>query len=127
EPVQGGRARDRALRALRLPRRERGRSARLRRASFHRHRGAGAAKAEGAPRRIPSANGAAVIRDADARGLEGMTADTLAVIGGSGLYDFDGFTDVEELTVDTPFGPPSDRIVRGRMGETTLLFLPRHG
>jgi 5'-methylthioadenosine phosphorylase len=56
-----------------------------------------------------------------------MTKDTLAVIGGSGLYDFDGFTDVEEIAVETPFGPPSDRIVRGRLGETTLLFLPRHG
>jgi 5'-methylthioadenosine phosphorylase len=56
-----------------------------------------------------------------------MTKDTLAVIGGSGLYDFDCFTDVEEIAVETPFGPPSDRIVRGRLGETTLLFLPRHG
>jgi 5'-methylthioadenosine phosphorylase len=51
----------------------------------------------------------------------------LGVIGGSGLYEFEGFSDVEELTVDTPFGPPSDRIVRGRLGGTTLLFLPRHG
>jgi 5'-methylthioadenosine phosphorylase len=52
---------------------------------------------------------------------------TLAVIGGSGLYDMDGLTGVEELSVDTPFGPPSDTIVRGRLGDTTLLFLPRHG
>lgn len=59
--------------------------------------------------------------------MEIMRKDTLAVIGGSGLYDFDGFTDVEGIAVDTPFGPPSDRIVRGRLGETTLLFLPRHG
>jgi 5'-methylthioadenosine phosphorylase len=53
--------------------------------------------------------------------------DTLAVIGGSGLYEFDGFSDVEEVSVQTPFGAPSDKIVRGRLGETTLLFLPRHG
>jgi 5'-methylthioadenosine phosphorylase len=53
--------------------------------------------------------------------------DVLAVIGGSGLYDIDGLEDVEEIEVDTPFGPPSDAIVRGRLGETTLLFLPRHG
>ena len=57
-----------------------------------------------------------------------MTADNvLAVIGGSGLYDIDGLTDVEEVRVDTPFGPPSDAIVRGRLEDTTLLFLPRHG
>jgi 5'-methylthioadenosine phosphorylase len=53
--------------------------------------------------------------------------DTLAVIGGSGLYDVDGLTDVEQLLVDTPFGPPSDAIVRGQLRGTTLLFLPRHG
>ena len=52
---------------------------------------------------------------------------TLAVIGGSGLYDMEGLTGVEELTVETPFGPPSDKIVRGHLGDTTLLFLPRHG
>ena len=52
---------------------------------------------------------------------------TLAVIGGSGLYDMDGLTGVEEIAVDTPFGPPSDAIVRGHLGDTTLLFLPRHG
>jgi 5'-methylthioadenosine phosphorylase len=51
----------------------------------------------------------------------------LGVIGGSGLYEFEGFSDVEEVSVDTPFGSPSDRIVRGRLGDTTLLFLPRHG
>ncbi|TAJ16510.1 MAG: S-methyl-5'-thioadenosine phosphorylase, partial [Dehalococcoidia bacterium] len=38
-----------------------------------------------------------------------------------------GLADVSEVQVDTPFGPPSDAIVRGRLGETTLLFLPRHG
>src|SRR5579863_1153529 len=51
----------------------------------------------------------------------------LGVIGGSGLYEIDGLLDVEETAVDTPFGPPSDAIVRGRLGETTVLFLPRHG
>lgn len=53
--------------------------------------------------------------------------DVLAVIGGSGLYDIDGLTDVSEIRVDTPYGAPSDAIVKGRLGETTLLFLPRHG
>jgi 5'-methylthioadenosine phosphorylase len=53
--------------------------------------------------------------------------NVLAVIGGSGLYDIPGLTDVEEVRVETPFGPPSDAIVRGRLQDTTLLFLPRHG
>jgi 5'-methylthioadenosine phosphorylase len=51
----------------------------------------------------------------------------LAVIGGSGLYAIEGLTDVERLEVATPYGSPSDAITRGKLGETTLLFLPRHG
>jgi 5'-methylthioadenosine phosphorylase len=53
--------------------------------------------------------------------------NVLAVIGGSGLYDIPGLVDVEEVRVETPYGPPSDAIVRGRLTSTTLLFLPRHG
>jgi len=53
--------------------------------------------------------------------------DVLAIIGGSGLYEIDGLTGVEELRVDTPFGAPSEAVVRGTLGRTTLLFLPRHG
>jgi len=56
-----------------------------------------------------------------------MADNVLAVIGGSGLYDIDGLADVEEVGVETPFGSASDAIVRGRLGETVLLFLPRHG
>jgi 5'-methylthioadenosine phosphorylase len=51
----------------------------------------------------------------------------IGIIGGSGLYEMDGLTDVREITVDTPFGPPSDAIVNGRLGVTDLYFLPRHG
>jgi len=51
----------------------------------------------------------------------------LGIIGGSGLYDIDGLTRVEELRVDTPYGAPSDVIVKGDLDGTTLLFLPRHG
>lgn len=54
-------------------------------------------------------------------------ARTLGIIGGSGLYAMEGLASVEELQLDTPFGKPSDVIVRGTLGETTLLFLPRHG
>ncbi|MCA9584909.1 MAG: S-methyl-5'-thioadenosine phosphorylase [Myxococcales bacterium] len=56
-----------------------------------------------------------------------MTKNVLAVLGGSGLYAMEGLEATEEITVDTPFGAPSDKIVRGRLGDTTLLFLPRHG
>jgi 5'-methylthioadenosine phosphorylase len=60
--------------------------------------------------------------------MEGLDmSDVLGVIGGSGLYDIDGLTQVEVVRVETPFGPPSDKVVRGRVGETTMLFLPRHG
>jgi 5'-methylthioadenosine phosphorylase len=52
---------------------------------------------------------------------------TLGIIGGSGLYDLPGLTQIEEVTLATPFGAPSDVVVRGRLGETQLLFLPRHG
>ncbi len=52
---------------------------------------------------------------------------TVAVIGGSGLYDIDGLTDVEEIDQDTPFGKPSDVIVSGLLDGVRMLFLPRHG
>jgi 5'-methylthioadenosine phosphorylase len=52
---------------------------------------------------------------------------TLGVIGGSGLYELEQLTDVEELELTTPFGVPSDAIIGGTIGSTRLLFLPRHG
>ncbi len=51
----------------------------------------------------------------------------LAILGGSGLYDLPGLERVEEIAVDTPYGAPSDTVVRGYLGNTALLFLPRHG
>jgi 5'-methylthioadenosine phosphorylase len=51
----------------------------------------------------------------------------LGVLGGSGLYDLDGLTDVRLEEVSTPFGAPSAPIVSGRIGPARLLFLPRHG
>ncbi len=51
----------------------------------------------------------------------------LGVIGGSGVYDIPGLENVREHEVETPFGPPSDRVVQGDLGGTRLLFLPRHG
>ncbi|MCB0918919.1 MAG: S-methyl-5'-thioadenosine phosphorylase [Actinobacteria bacterium] len=49
----------------------------------------------------------------------------LGVIGGTGLYDF--LDDPEELTVETPYGAPSDVIARGEIAGKDVLFLPRHG
>jgi len=51
----------------------------------------------------------------------------LGVVGGSGLYELEQLTEVEELEITTPFGTPSDVIVAGTIGTTRLLFLPRHG
>lgn len=56
-----------------------------------------------------------------------MSEIELAVIGGSGLYSMQGLEDVEIREVDTPFGPPSDNIVTGRLGERRVAFLARHG
>lgn len=52
---------------------------------------------------------------------------TLGIIGGSGLYELEHLTDVEEIIMTTPFGDPSDAITAGTCAGTRLLFLPRHG
>lgn len=54
-------------------------------------------------------------------------AHTIGIIGGSGLYELDGLEDVREIPVSTPFGDPSDALVRGRLGGVELVFLARHG
>lgn len=51
----------------------------------------------------------------------------IGVIGGSGLYEMDGLTEVHEERVDTPFGSPSDAVILGRLGAAEMAFLPRHG
>ncbi len=56
-----------------------------------------------------------------------MPHATIGVIGGSGLYRMEGMTDVEEVTVETPFGDPSDIITVGKVGGVSMAFLPRHG
>ena len=56
-----------------------------------------------------------------------MPEARLGVIGGSGLYQIEGLTDVEEVRVKTPFGDPSDAIVVGSLGGVRVAFLPRHG
>jgi 5'-methylthioadenosine phosphorylase len=51
----------------------------------------------------------------------------IGVIGGSGLYQMDELRDATEHTIETPFGPPSDVIVGGKLGGREVYFLPRHG
>ena len=55
-----------------------------------------------------------------------MTAPAIGIIGGSGLYQMDGLTEVSEHTVETPFGPPSDVIFGGQLAGRQVYFLPRH-
>jgi len=52
-------------------------------------------------------------------------ATDVAIVGGSGLYAL--LDDAEEVTVDTPYGPPSDAITLGTVGGRRVAFLPRHG
>lgn len=56
-----------------------------------------------------------------------MSQVKIGVIGGSGLYQIDDLSDVEEARVDTPFGSPSDSFIIGTLGGVRVAFLPRHG
>ncbi len=56
-----------------------------------------------------------------------MPRATIGVIGGSGLYQMEGMTNVEEVRVETPFGDPSDLITIGNVSGVAMAFLPRHG
>ncbi|GFO63794.1 S-methyl-5'-thioadenosine phosphorylase [Geomonas paludis] len=56
-----------------------------------------------------------------------MANEVIGVIGGSGLYEMEGMTGVTQVTVDTPFGRPSDEYVTGTLDGVQMVFLPRHG
>ena len=56
-----------------------------------------------------------------------MPEAKIGVIGGSGLYQIEGMTDIEEVRVRTPFGEPSDAIIIGDLEGMRIAFLPRHG
>src|SRR5512133_2184222 len=56
-----------------------------------------------------------------------MAQAVIGVIGGSGLYEIEGLSNVTEVTVETPFGPTSDVLVTGELHGVKLVFLPRHG
>ncbi len=51
----------------------------------------------------------------------------LGVIGGSGLYEIEGLEDATWQDVESPWGPPSDQILTGRLDGLSMAFLPRHG
>jgi 5'-methylthioadenosine phosphorylase len=47
----------------------------------------------------------------------------IGIIGGSGLYKMDDLTDVEEITISTPFGDPSDALIVGTLAGAKVAFL----
>ncbi|MCI0525340.1 MAG: S-methyl-5'-thioadenosine phosphorylase [Acidobacteria bacterium] len=51
----------------------------------------------------------------------------IGIIGGSGLYQMEGLTDAHEVSVETPFGKPSDNFIIGALENTRVAFLARHG
>lgn len=51
----------------------------------------------------------------------------IGVIGGSGLYELEGLTNISEVTVATPFGETSDAFITGELAGTPVVFVPRHG
>lgn len=55
-----------------------------------------------------------------------MSETEIGVIGGSGLYQMEGLEGVEEVKIDTPFGPPSDHFIVGKLRGRRVAFLPRH-
>ena len=56
-----------------------------------------------------------------------MANNKLAIIGGSGLYDVEDFKNRELLDLDTPWGKPSDQILKTNYNSKEVYFLPRHG
>ncbi len=56
-----------------------------------------------------------------------MAEARIGIIGGSGLYEMEGLSDVTSIQVETPFGDPSDALVLGILEGVQVAFLPRHG
>src|SRR5436190_147727 len=56
-----------------------------------------------------------------------MTTAKIGIIGGSGLYQMPELKEVEEVSVETPFGRPSDSFIVGTLEGQRVAFLPRHG
>ncbi len=56
-----------------------------------------------------------------------MLKNKLAIIGGSGLYNIEGLSNVESLKINTPWGEPSDELTKASFKSKEVIFLPRHG
>jgi len=56
-----------------------------------------------------------------------MANNKLAIIGGSGLYDVEEFKERELIKLNTPWGKPSDEILKTKYNDKEVYFLPRHG
>jgi 5'-methylthioadenosine phosphorylase len=56
-----------------------------------------------------------------------MSQSRIGIIGGSGLYHIEGFTQQKWVKVKTPFGAPSDEFLTGKLAGREVVFLPRHG
>lgn len=56
-----------------------------------------------------------------------MSSHRIGIIGGSGLYQIEGFTGQKWLKIKTPFGAPSDELLTGSLAGREVVFLPRHG
>ncbi|MCF6157473.1 MAG: S-methyl-5'-thioadenosine phosphorylase [wastewater metagenome] len=56
-----------------------------------------------------------------------MGEQVIGIIGGSGLYNIEGIKDVHAVSIDTPFGKPSDSFMVGTLEGRKVAFLPRHG
>jgi 5'-methylthioadenosine phosphorylase len=56
-----------------------------------------------------------------------MSQVKIGIIGGSGLYKMEALKDVEEITINTPFGKPSDAFIKGTLDGVPVVFLARHG
>jgi 5'-methylthioadenosine phosphorylase len=59
--------------------------------------------------------------------MKSMPNALVAIIGGSGFYNMEGLTDIEEVALSTPYGDTSDAIIIGTLEGTRVAFLPRHG
>jgi len=56
-----------------------------------------------------------------------MSKYKIGIIGGTGLYNIEGFTRQKWVKLKTPFGPPSDHLLTGKLAGREVVFLPRHG
>jgi len=78
-------------------------------------------------RRRASAERPPLIIVAFSRAKESIVKTVLGIVGGSGLYDLPGLTEVEWRSIDSPWGSPSDAILFAEYESLPVCFLPRHG